>query len=131
VAPGGANNVWIVECGSKEQSGGFEQFQAAILAAQVDVTPTAKAFDVRYVSPSQGELAFGWEGPLMDDGEPVAIHLDRRFDNPYIETDFGETTYEIRKDHWRLLLDFEREIRDANSPPLDWLSELQSSLSGS
>ena len=119
VAPGGASNVWIVECGSIDEWGGFEQFQAAILAAQVVVTPTANAFDVRYVSPTQGDLELGWDGPLVVDGQPVVIHHDMRFKNPYVTTPFGDTRYVIRKDRWRLILDFDQGIRDTSGPRPD------------
>jgi len=121
VAPGGANNVWIVECGSiDEWPGGFAAFQAAILAAAVSVTPTATAFDVSYDSPSQGTFTVGWDGPLQVDGNDVAIHGYPRFDNPYVHTEFGETVYDIREGEYSLLLEFDRGERTATAPRPIW-----------
>ncbi len=57
VAPGGADNVWIVEVGRRADHGEFADFVGAISAAEVEVTrPVGNQQRARYVSPSQGEL---------------------------------------------------------------------------
>jgi hypothetical protein len=97
VAEGGPDNVWIVECGREADWGSFAAFRAAIANASVAVTarttglpPKARPpfFDVVYDSPSQGEMAFGWEGPLSVQGVEVPITGYPRYDNPWVQTPF-------------------------------------------
>jgi len=114
VAEGGANNVWVVECGSlTEWPGGFAAFQAAFTDEAVSVTPTETAFDVTFTSPTRGAVALGWEGPLLVDGEPHALDEYPRFDNPFVQTEFGEMKYTIADDESSLLLDFKKKKRKA------------------
>jgi hypothetical protein len=102
-APGGPQNVWIVECGSQSEWGSFADFRAAILAADLTVTPLEGAalpegvsngpvFDVVYHSPSQGVMEFGWEGPLRVDGEVVPIDGYPRMENRFGSTPFDHQT---------------------------------------
>ncbi|MDJ0789314.1 MAG: hypothetical protein QNK05_21115 [Myxococcota bacterium] len=120
VAEGSSDNVWIVECGSiDEYPGGFDAFKAAILAANVSVTPTAVAFDVVYDSPSQGELQFSWDGDLVVDGQPVSISDYKRFDNPFVTTEFGDNRYVISDGTFGLTLDFETGERTATGMSFD------------
>ena len=125
VAAGGADNVWIVECGSAaEWAGGFAAFVAAIAASDVTVTARgdvdgdnlADGFDVVYGSPSQGELSFGWEAPLVVDGVPTPIADYPRMDNPYVQVPFGEVRYEIGDGEYGLILDFDTGERSALAP---------------
>jgi hypothetical protein len=114
VAEGGANNVWIVECGSlTEWPGGFAAFQAAFSDGLVSATPTAKSFDVTFASPSQGEVALGWEGPLVVAGQAHALGDYPRFDNPFAQVEFGKKKYEISDGEYSLKLDFEKGRRKA------------------
>ncbi|RIL08135.1 MAG: hypothetical protein DCC71_00635 [Proteobacteria bacterium] len=92
VAPGGPDNVWIVELGSLSESGSFAAFQVAVRNAAVSVTPVTTDiprgsrgpfFEVRYESPSQGALEFSWTGPFLVDGAPVALTDYPRMDNPW------------------------------------------------
>ncbi len=117
VAEGGANNVWIAECGSEDEwPGGFAAFRAALAAAEVEVRPTATAFDVVYTSPTRGQLALGWDGPLGVNGVPQALSDYPRFDNPFVRTDFDTTRYEVSDGRYGLLLDFERDQRETSGP---------------
>jgi hypothetical protein len=124
VAPFSAQNVWIFEMGSASQSGSFEAFQQAILAADVVTTPVPDqegdglpdGFDVIYESPSQGEMRFGWHAPLLVRGEPVPLHDYPRFDNPFVRTEFNERRYWIRNGEYELVLDFENDRRIAVGP---------------
>lgn len=123
VAPGGATNVWIVQCGSADEwPGGFEEFREAIAASTVEVTPTAVAFDVRFESPRPGrdlrELALGWEGPLLVDGAPHALEGYPRMDNPFVQVDFLDTRYEVSDGEYSLVLDFANDLREGSAPQL-------------
>jgi hypothetical protein len=114
VASGGADNVWIVECGDVSQwPGGFSEFQAAFSSDLVTVTPTGAAFDVSFTSPTQGVVTLGWDGPLTADGDTQPLAGYRRFDNPFAQVEFGETRYEIADDAYSLVLDFATDSRRA------------------
>ncbi len=139
VAEGGANNVWVVECGSSsEWPGGFAAFQAAFDESLVTVVPTAVAFDVSFDSPTRGTIDLGWEGPMTVDGELHAIADYPRFDNPFVQTAFLDTRYEISDGKYGLVLDFAdledetQDLREASAPHrghgpfafLSWLWQL-------
>ncbi len=124
VAEGGANNVWIVELGSlSEFPGGYSAFQDAFDESLVTVTPTALAFDVVYESPSQGVMTLGWEGPLNVAGVDHDLKDYPRFDNPFVQTAFEDTRYEISDGEYSLVLDFtdledeSQDVREASAPP--------------
>jgi len=123
-APFFSQNVWIIEMGSRSEWGSFEAFRAAILASPVVVTPVpdqegdglADGYDVVYQSPSQGEITFGWHAPLVVAGQEIPLRDYRRFDNPFVQVDFGETRYEISDGAYGLVLDFAVDERSATSP---------------
>ncbi|MGH0037897.1 MAG: hypothetical protein ACQGVK_22940 [Myxococcota bacterium] len=117
VAEGGANNVWIVECGSADEwPGGFEAFQAAFSDDLVSVTPSDLAFDVVFDSPTRGSVELGWEGPMVVGGVEHALADYPRFDNPFVQVDFDTTRYEVSDGEYSLLLDFATDTREAVAP---------------
>ncbi|MDX1650667.1 MAG: hypothetical protein R3263_12515, partial [Myxococcota bacterium] len=117
VAPGGASNVWIAEVGTAAQwPGGFAEFRDAVAGADVQVTPTTTAFDVAYDSPTQGLVALGWDGPLEVQGDAKALGGYPRMDNPFARVDFPGRRYEISDGRFRLLLDFDHDLREARGP---------------
>jgi len=102
-APGGPDNVWIVECARAADwagSGGFAGFRAAVAGARVDVvplgTPPAGAqsagFDVAYESPSQGLVRFGWNAPLEVRGSEVPLR-----DYPRHDSTWAQQPYDSRR----------------------------------
>lgn len=118
VAPGGARNVWIAECGSRrEWPAGFETFVERLSSAPVDVRPTPEAFDVAYTSPSRGRLELGWEGPLRVEGVSHPLSGYPRFANPFAQVDFDARRYEISDGSFALLLDFEQDLREVRAAP--------------
>ena len=86
------DNIWLCELGNATQHGSFAQFTKAILRSPVK----ADGLNIQFESPSLGSLSFGWTKPLMIAGQSVQIHNYKRFDNPYTQTDFAQTCYEIR-----------------------------------
>lgn len=99
IASGGPDNVWIVEAGRAADWGSFAAFRAALAAASVEVTPITTGlpsnarppfFEVRYQSPSQGEIEFSWTGPLRVAGVEIPITDYPRMDNPWTRIEFGE-----------------------------------------
>lgn len=112
VAPGGADNVWITEVGDAGKWGSFDAFASAVTGAPVDVTDlgdtaegTSRGFEVTYASPSQGEMAFSWTGPLTVDGAEVPLHGTARIDNPFTRAAEGATRLTVDDGGARLFLD--------------------------
>jgi hypothetical protein len=137
VAPGSASNVWIMECGSASENGSFEAFRAALAAADVTAIPVADrdgdgfddGFDVTYVSPSRGEIRFDWHGPLLVEGVESPISDHPRFDSPFIHAEFDTPRYEVSSDAHGLVLDFDRNLREASAPEPPSFEELLELLS--
>jgi hypothetical protein len=119
VASGGPDNVWVVEVGDAERWKTFDAFRSAITATEVAARPRPRdgdrygGFDVDYVSPSEGRMAFGWDSPLRVDGVEVELHGTLRFDNPWVQAAFGARRYEIADGPASLVLDFDALTRVA------------------
>lgn len=105
-------NVWICELGSHDVWKSFARFREAVAAAKV----SCNGLDVRYQSPSLGEVSFGWEGPLRIDGQPVALGDYKRFDNPYCQSDFTAPLVHIVRGQEELRLDFQQGERGLLGP---------------
>ncbi len=123
VATGGADNVWLVEVGRASDSESFAAFRAAISGAALDVSPRAPqenglpgGFDVSYMSPSQGLIRFGWDGPPEVDGNAVTVGDHPRFDNPWSQTAFDSRQTRIEIDGYGVNLDFETGTRLLYAP---------------
>jgi hypothetical protein len=116
VAPEGASNVWIVECGRQADWRSFDAFRSAILAARVEVTPYPAefgfAFDVVYDSPSQGLVSFGWDAPLFVRGQVVPIGGYPRADHPWVTAERGDRAWAIEGRRSRVLLDWDAPSRE-------------------
>jgi len=105
-------NVWIVELGDADHNGSFAQFVEDISNADIAVNG-----EVRYDSPSQGEVVVGWEGPMTVGGLEVDLGPYARWDNPYCHQPFGQNVTTLEHQGRRLTLDFETPARnywDAN-----------------
>ena len=66
-------------------NGTFEQFIEGILSANL----TFERLHARYHSPSQGELDFGWQGDLLQNGVVVKLDGYPRYENPFVKAAFG------------------------------------------
>ena len=87
----GQRNIWLCQMGRAARDGSFEEFQRAVLA-----------LDVRFENLSarcatlRGEtLAFGWEGPLLVDGQEQPLAGFKHYDNPYCVAELGAAQMEI------------------------------------
>ena len=88
----GQHNVWLCHMGRAALDGDFAAFQDKILALDV-------AFDelsVRCATLRGETLAFGWEGPLMRNGQEEPITGFKHYDNPYCVADLPASQMEIR-----------------------------------
>jgi hypothetical protein len=125
VAPGGPDNVWIVECGRAVDWESFEAFRAAVLGAAVTVEerpsdcafcaggPAFPTYDVRYDSPSQGRMTFGWRIPFTVAGEEIPISDYPRVDNPWVRAERDAPAWLVQGEEAGLFLDWERGERTA------------------
>ncbi|MBX3314215.1 MAG: hypothetical protein KF906_07830 [Actinobacteria bacterium] len=123
VAPGGPDNVWITEVGDAGRNGSFDDFVASMSAAPISVTDlgevggVSQGFDVAYTSPTEGEMAFSWTGPLTVDGTEVPLHRTARIDNPFTHAEEGATKITIDDGTARLDLDLATGRRVAVARP--------------
>jgi hypothetical protein len=128
VAEGGADNVWIYEVGRAADWRGrgatgdpFAAFVDAVSAAPIAVTRLgaggpADGFDVRYQSPTQGEVRFGWTRPLTVAGQERALGGYPRHDGPWGTVELDSTRYELTYEGWGVALDFATARRETSGP---------------
>jgi hypothetical protein len=123
-ADGGADNVWIVECGDARSAGSFADFRAAvalstppdITALPADASGLPGGFDVVYHSPSQGRVTFGWNAPFTVDGVEIPQRDFPRYDNPWSQTDLNTHVTTFAIDGFGVHLDFAAGTRDVFAP---------------
>ncbi len=104
----GLRNIWICELGRQAVDGPFEDFANRISQSQIAYGD----LQVVYHSPSRGRLEFGWQGPLRQDGQIVTLSDYPRYDNPYLQAEFGTNWYDIRLAGQQMVLDFETGERE-------------------
>ena len=98
----GLRNIWICELGRQAVDGPFEDFVNRISQSRI----ANGGLQVVYHSPSRG----GWN---LDGRVPCARRADRelsdypRYDNPYLQAEFGTNWYDIRLAGQQMVLDFE------------------------
>jgi hypothetical protein len=110
IAPG-KRNVWICELGRRAVDGEFEAFVERIIAAELSFGRLRAC----YHSPSQGQLEFGWRGPLRRNGREVPLHGHPRYDNPYVQVPFPAERVSIRFGDHALELNWQTAERRASS----------------
>ena len=121
VASGGPNNVWITEVGHADSHGSFEEFQAAIQEHEPVVTPlgdpdvSTTGFDIEWTSPSVGEVSFGWDAPLVVDGEERDLADYPRIDSPWAQVPFDSTSYVVKSGRHTLRLDTGTPSRESSA----------------
>ncbi len=84
-------NVWVCQAGNKAEYGSFEGFISKVLAAPLAI----EGLTVSYTSPTQGIITYGWDAPLIVDGQEVAITGYKRFDNLYCQSEYLSGKYEL------------------------------------
>ncbi len=84
VRASGRDNIWICELGRRASDESFERFIARIAAAELRFGRGS----VRYLSPSQGLIDFGWKGALRRDGAEIPQRSFRRYESPWVTAPF-------------------------------------------
>lgn len=98
----GRENVWICELGRRARDGSFEDFVARIAAAKLAFGRAS----VRYESPSQRRVEFGWRGPFLREGTEVKLRGFARYDAPWAQAPFPSDTVTVRAGGATLDLDW-------------------------
>jgi hypothetical protein len=114
LAPGGPDNVWIVEVGRRADHGSFAAFVAAVTSATVEVNRLPGSISVRYVSPTEGELRFSTPGGFQVDGVPTPLRDHPRHSSPWAEECALGEGFDIRQGGSRLQLNFTTAGRRVN-----------------
>lgn len=99
----GQHNVWLCHMGRAPRDGSFSEFQERVLALEV----TCRGLSVRCSTLRGDVLAFGWEGPLMVNGEEQPITGFKHYDNRYCSVDWPASSMELRLAAQSLRLEFE------------------------
>ena len=107
----GQKNIWICELGRRRDDGTFEAFIEKICGAALHFA----GLSVRYQSPSQGWLEFGWRGPLKNSGQAIPLGKYPRYDNPYCQAIFWADEIQIHHQNEWLKLDWQTGKRELSS----------------
>lgn len=81
----GRKNIWIVEMGNKNQYNSFNNFIDKVSKSEINY----KRLNVKYKSPSQGEISVGWNKKLRVKGIVIETDEYKRYDNSTSKTTFG------------------------------------------
>lgn len=109
----GEKTLWICELGDAQANGDFQSFKDAIHAAKIDADTAA--LTISYLSPSQGKIDMGWDGPVLHEGQPVQLQDYSRYDNPWSQSAFPGDNISFTYDDTYLKLNFNRASREANA----------------
>ena len=104
-------NVYVVELGSTEEHADFDHFVAAILAAEVSA-----GAQVRYLSPTVGQVEVRWTGPMTVAGTAVPLGPHRRWDDAFHTQRNSSRRTTITRGERTLDLDFARARRRLLAP---------------
>jgi hypothetical protein len=107
----GAQNIWLCQLGRQSEDGSFEAFMTAICCARLSFKGLSVCFD----SPGNGKIEFGWEGDLRVNGQAVRLDAYPRYDNPFMQVEFGGTKVEVQAFGSSLRLDWESGLREVES----------------
>jgi len=107
----GKTNAFIVELGSVDDYGTFENFTSSLLATRVTVQHLAVGYNIEYVSPTQGLVKVAWNEPMTVAGVPVDLGSYAKFDNDFCHQEFNTLRTTIEYLNMKLVLDFENATR--------------------
>ncbi len=99
----GKDNVWLCHMGRDDLDGYFSTFQRDILK----IKPRWKDLSVRFTSLRGEKLSFGWEGPLLVNGQEQAITGFKHIENPYCTADLPAEKMDISYGDLVLRLNFQ------------------------
>jgi hypothetical protein len=87
----GRENIWVCHMGRAALDGSFGEFQQAVLALDVRFDRLSA-----HCATLRGEtLEFGWQGPLLRNGQEEPISGFKHYDSPYCTAELGDQRMEI------------------------------------
>jgi hypothetical protein len=98
----GARNIWVCQLGREADDGSFSAFIDKVSAAEL----VFKGLNVRYRSPGNGLIEFGWQGPLTVDGVRVPLKDYSRYDNPFVQAGFAAEEISVTADERKLVFNW-------------------------
>ncbi|MCX7681255.1 MAG: hypothetical protein N2508_04710 [Anaerolineae bacterium] len=98
----GRHNIWLCHMGRAAQDGEFAAFQDKILALEV----TFEGLSVRCTTLRGDTLSFGWEEPLLRNGEEQPLAGFKHYENPYCTAELPATQMEIWWQDYLMRLNF-------------------------
>jgi len=88
----GTPNIWLCQMGRLALDGGFKEFIDKVLALPVKFAEK----QVELTTLRGDRLRFGWEGPLLLNGEPLSLSEFKHYENPYCACELGAPVMEIQ-----------------------------------
>lgn len=107
----GKRNIWICELGRHETAGTFKDWKERILQAEVEFDGS----NVRYVSPTQGLLEFGWKAPLKREGHVLRQDDYPRYASPYAHAEYPMEHITIQHNNHSLAINWSEGVRETDS----------------
>jgi hypothetical protein len=86
---------------------GAKQWMEAISTAPLSI----KGLQIEYTTPGVGKTQFAWQGEFCVNGEQIPLDGYPRWENPYLNAEFGTPKFNIAFNGMRLELDFENGLR--------------------
>lgn len=114
VAHGGADNVWIVECGAADLDGSLDDFAAALSAQDPVVTKGPEGFTVQWDSPAAGAIGFGWNDPFTVNGAEVPLGGFPRHESPWGRIERESQVYQLSSGAASWRCDFRTRTRQVS-----------------
>jgi hypothetical protein len=99
----GTPNIWLCQMGRAALDGRFDEFVAKVLTLPLQFEGT----HVELTTLRGDQLHFGWEGPLLLNGEPLPLDDLKHYDNLYCTCELGAQIMEIQHGRDVLRLHFE------------------------
>ena len=106
----GRKNAYIVEMGSVDDYGTFENFTSSLLTTCINVQHLPVGYNIEYVSPTQGLVKVAWDGLMTVNGVGVDLRYEK-FENDFCNQEFNTLRTTIEYGTMKLVLDFENGTR--------------------
>ena len=100
----GSHNIWLCHLGQQSLDGDFEAFQQKVLA----LTVTFDELAVRCTTLRDETLSFGWEAPLVKDGQEQPLSGFKHYENPFVTADYPCKQMDVAFGEDILRLNFEK-----------------------
>lgn len=110
-----AQNIWLCQMGRKTDDGEFAEFVEKLSSAQIAFS----GMNVKFQSPGNGAVRFGWSGGFSVDGVKVQLHDYPRYENPFSKTEFNADEIMVMADNHELVLNWKTGERISQIPGSD------------